>query len=514
MELAIATHSREEVLVELGSVDVASVSTFGGEFVRSRMMHFVNTEFTFYLASMRGDPKTIQLVENPSVNLMIFVRRGEFGDWREVEVMGRALMVKDQGEREKALNLLAAKSPIVKQLVETGKENLLDCIRVEPRTVKYRVVAEVVRGIPPTVIEFEEATRKADELHILMRKLRHWRTEIRAPFLTATIVPVLLGTVIGWAHAGAFLFGLFLLALIGGISLHIAVNVLNDYFDHKSGTDDVNLEYVRPFSGGSRVIQLGLLSPSEVLTGGLFFLMLGAIIGLYLTFVRGLPILALAVIGVFSVIAYNAPPLKLMARGWGELLVGLNFGILMTLGAYYVQTQTFTLEPLVASLPVSFLIAAVLYVNEFPDYHADRKVGKYMLVVRLGRKKAVYGYIMLLALTYLSIAVGVWQGLLPVHSLASFVTLPFALYAIAHVKKYYDKPLEMVPANVSTILIHLMIGVILVVSYIIQTLTPEGLVYGLALTFIAGAYTAYQYLHIEGQKRASLALRGMVAKAR
>src|SRR4030067_850233 len=216
-------------------------------------------------------------------------------------------------------------------------------------------------------------------------KLRIWIAELRAPFLTATLVSIFLGTAIAWARNDAFNLEYFLLALLGGVFLHLGANVANDYFDHKSGNDEVNKEFVRPFSGGSRMIQSGLLTPREVFAGAITLYALAFLIGLYLTWARGVFVLVLGLIGVFSGFSYTSPPFNWASKGVGEALVGLNFGTLMTFGAYYVQTQRLAWEPLVAAVPVSFFITAVLYINEFPDYSADKDTGKKNIGGRFGR---------------------------------------------------------------------------------------------------------------------------------
>ena len=106
-------------------------------------------------------------------------------------------------------------------------------------------------------------------------KMKLWLLETRAPFLTAALIPVLLGTAIAWGIAGVLHWWYFLLTLIGGLCLQAAVNVLNDYFDHKSTCDDINVEYISPLTGGSRMIQMGLLKPSTVLKEGLIFMAIG-----------------------------------------------------------------------------------------------------------------------------------------------------------------------------------------------------------------------------------------------
>lgn len=299
-------------------------------------------------------------------------------------------------------------------------------------------------------------------------KARIWLTEVRAPFFTATVVPILLGAVIGWARTGTFHWGYFLLTMLAGLLLHTGTNVANDYFDHKSGTDDVNVEFVRPFTGGSRMIQEGLLTPREVISGALAAYVLAAIIGLYLAYVRGPMIIVLGLVGLLSGFFYTAPPINLVSRGIGEFFIGLNFGVLMTLGAFYVQTGYLDWEPVVASIPVALLIAGVLYINEFQDAPADGSVGKDHLVVRFGRRRAALGYAILMALTYLSIVLGVILRITSPFTLIALATLPVAVRAITVARAHYDEYLQLVPANAATVFIHLLTGLLLSAAYLLD----------------------------------------------
>ncbi|MBU0518720.1 1,4-dihydroxy-2-naphthoate octaprenyltransferase [bacterium] len=299
-------------------------------------------------------------------------------------------------------------------------------------------------------------------------KLVIWLQEIRAPFFTAVIVPVVLASVIAWHDGYAVHTGYFLLTLFASIFLHAGANVINDYADHRSGCDAKNVEYIRPFTGGSRMIQNGLLSTREVLTGAIIFLCISTVLGLILVATKGKPILYLGLIGTFCAVFYTLPPFNLVARGIGELLLGFCFGMLMMLGAYYVQAQTFSIGVVVASIPVTLLIAGVLYINEFPDYVADRDSGKRHLVVRMGRSKAVNGYIAILAGTYLSIIVGVIFKILPVYTLLALITLPKAVSSIKVARQHHSNSEKLAPANAGTIAIHLLTGALLSIGYLID----------------------------------------------
>jgi len=302
----------------------------------------------------------------------------------------------------------------------------------------------------------------------MTNKFKIWLQEVRAPFFTASIIPVLLGTIIAFNEINRLNWFYFLLTLIGGVLLHAGANVSNDYFDHLSQDDEVNEDFVRPFTGGSRIIQNGLLTPKEVLIGALIFYFIAAVIGIYLTFKVGNLILILGVIGIISGFFYTAPPFYFVSRGIGEIIIGLNFGVLMTLGAFYVQTGMFKWEPIVASLPIACLIAAVLYINEFQDYKADKSVGKNHMVVRLGKQKAVYGYVLILFLTYMSLVVGVVTDILPPLSLIGLLSLPLAFKAINITLNHYDDNTRLTPANAATITNHLLTGLLLFIGYFIN----------------------------------------------
>jgi 1,4-dihydroxy-2-naphthoate octaprenyltransferase len=299
-------------------------------------------------------------------------------------------------------------------------------------------------------------------------KLKIWLAEVRAPFFTATIVPILLGATIAWARTGAFHLGLFLLAMLGGLLLHAGTNVANDYFDHRSGTDDVNVEFVSPFTGGSRLIQQGLLTPREVISGALASFALACVVGLCLAYVRGPLIIVLGLIGIFSGFFYTAPPFNLVSLGIGEFFIGLNFGVLMTLGSFFVQTSYLAWEPVVAAIPVGLLIAGVVYINEFQDAPADGAVGKDHLVVRLGRRKAALGYLALLVATYTVIVLAALLRITSPFTLIALATLPVAIRAIGVARAHYDEYLQLVPANAATIFIHLLTGLLLSAGYLLD----------------------------------------------
>ncbi len=285
-------------------------------------------------------------------------------------------------------------------------------------------------------------------------KMKKWVVAIRAPFFTASVAPAVVGVAVAFYEGYAINWWHAALTLVGLVAVHGGTNLANDYFDHVTRDDWVNLTPT-PFSGGSRVIQNGLLAPRAVLTYSLACFAVGIACGLYLWRVTpGNVVLWLGLVGVTSGFLYTAVPVTIGYRRVGEFFVGLNFGPLAVLGAHYVQAGHLSPAALMASIPVGLLIAAVLYINEFPDYEADKQVNKKTLIVVLGPARARYGYIIIVALSYAAVAAFVAVAGLPAWALLSLLTLPLAAKAAAVLMRYYREPYKLLPANALTIVVH------------------------------------------------------------
>ena len=305
--------------------------------------------------------------------------------------------------------------------------------------------------------------RTADQVRpqiSLMTKIFTWLVIMRLPFLTATFVPIFVGAAV--AHLAGFDVSWSWLALtvLGGSLLHIGTNTANDYFDHTSGTDEANYNYMVPFSGGSRSIQMGLISARGMLTVSIVSFALSAMVGLPLIQKAGLPVLWLGLIGFISGFFYTAPPFRFASRkGLGELLIGLNFGPLMVAGSALIQTGRLLPEAFLAGIPIGLLVAAIVYVNEFPDHDGDKATGKDTLIVVFGPEKARIGYVLLVAGAFVSIVVMALNGTFPMLTLIALLASYFGVKAIQVLYKYYDDRL-LQPANAGTINMHFITGVL------------------------------------------------------
>ena len=291
--------------------------------------------------------------------------------------------------------------------------------------------------------------------------------ELRAPFFTGSAIPVLFGTALAYYHTGTCDWLLFSACLLGTVLIHAGANVANDYYDHRTGNDEANVDFVRPFTGGSRLIQKGLLTPAEVLALSLVCFAAGGAIGFWLFWRLGFPILVLGLLGAAGGFFYSAPPLFLASRGLGEAIVAFNFGVLPTVGAYFVQTRHISGTAAFLSLPLATLIAAVLFINQFQDCRADAAVGKRNWVVRLGRKKAAPVYGVLMAVWTLPIIAGLILRLLPLATLPALLIVLPAVKAVTIARRHYDEPQALAPANALTILSHAGVGLLLTLGMIL-----------------------------------------------
>jgi 1,4-dihydroxy-2-naphthoate octaprenyltransferase len=215
------------------------------------------------------------------------------------------------------------------------------------------------------------------------------------------------------------------------------------------------------------VIQRGLMPPAAVRNLAILFYAIGAALGLILVAARGIGVLALGLVGFLVGYVYTAPPFRLVHRGVGEILVGLGFGPLIVVGAYFVQSGRWSAEAFYASLPVALLIAAVLYINEIPDKPWDAKAGKRTLIVRLSSATAVNGYLAIMLATYAIIVVGVVTGIMPIAAALGLLTVPMAYRAFDILRRNYAYPYRLIPANANTVFVHLLTGLLLFAGYVI-----------------------------------------------
>jgi 1,4-dihydroxy-2-naphthoate octaprenyltransferase len=293
-----------------------------------------------------------------------------------------------------------------------------------------------------------------------MMKLKVWFLETRPQFLLLSVVLAFLGNAIAW-YKGYFHWGYALLAFLGLLLCHIGVNVLNDYFDYKSGID---LKTKRtPFSGGSGILPAARMKPRQVFWLGMGSFLLAVPIGIYFVIVAGWALLPLLLAAAFCTLLYT----PLLTRiGWPEWAPGVGLGTLPVLGTYFIQTTVYTFPAVIAAIPSGILVHNLLFLNEFPDIAADREAGRRTLPITIGKKGAWLVYSLLTIAVYLWIIGWVIAGVMPAFSLLALLTLPFAIKAIRG-GRHYDDMSQLVPALANNIMVVLLTQFLLGVGYIL-----------------------------------------------
>jgi len=292
---------------------------------------------------------------------------------------------------------------------------------------------------------------------------RLWFQALRAPFLIASIIPVLVGALAAWQIRSAFNLPFFLLCLLGAVFIHLGANMANDAWDFRSG-NDANVHHLNPFAGGSRVLIRGVLNPRTHLTVALTFLGLGSLIGIYLVTQVGTALLWIGIFGVAVAYSYVGPPLRLAHRGLGEIAVSLEFGPVTVLGTYFVLAKTFDPAAIVLSISLGLLVAGILWINEVPDIPADSAVGKRTLVVRLGVPRATTVFGGIVGAAYFVLILGVvFAGLTP-WVLLALLGIPLAWKPVQGLQKAGSDPHALIPSNAGMIMATLATGVLLLIG--------------------------------------------------
>lgn len=293
-------------------------------------------------------------------------------------------------------------------------------------------------------------------------KLKIWFLETRPKFLLLSVVLVLVGTAVS-RYEGNFDGLKFFLTMIALLLAHTSVNVLNDYFDYQSGIDTETTPTA--FSGGSGILTQGLLSPKSVHLFGIGCLVAAFPIGIYLTYASGWKLLPLIFLGGGIIYSYTPYLTKWLV---GEFVAGLGLGSLPVLGTYFIQTGSYSIEAIVASFAPGFLTANLLFLNEFPDVEADKKGGRYNLVIALGKRKASRLYAGLTITAYLCILGGVAMKLMPPLCLVALASIPFASKSIRIACKHYDNTPRLIPALQSNVITILGTDALLALGYFIS----------------------------------------------
>ncbi len=254
-------------------------------------------------------------------------------------------------------------------------------------------------------------------------KLNSWFLASRPKTLLAAVVPVMVGSALA-ISMGKFFLPYSLIALLCSILIQIGTNFTNDLYDYLKGSDTIKRK------GPRRVLAAGLITVREMKLAIILVFVLTFILGLYLVQSTGLLILWVGIISIFAGIIYTAGPFPLAYNGLGDLFVFIFFGIVGTMGTFYLHTQEISLLSFIVSIPVGALITNILIVNNYRDIEEDREANKKTLAVILGREFSRWQFILLILVSYATSVVLYFDFNLSIWIFLPFVTLPLAFFLI------------------------------------------------------------------------------------
>lgn len=294
----------------------------------------------------------------------------------------------------------------------------------------------------------------------MKEKLRVWFRAIRPFSFTGSVVPIVLGAVLA-VREGKFSFLYFLLSVIAILLLHSGVNLLSDYDDFVNKVD------TEASFGSSGVIRENLLSSKEVYKGGIASLILGSLLGLFLTYERGMLIFLFGLLGVLGGYCYTGKPFALKYKGLGTPLVFMIFGPLMVLGSYYVQTRAVSYAAFFVSIPVGLLTTAILHANDIRDIQEDKKAGIKTLSIIAGKKSAHIIYYTLILSAYIALILMVADKVLPYWTLICLITIPVAVKNFITLNLGYNSIINIVALDKQTAQLHAQFGIVLILALLL-----------------------------------------------
>ncbi len=287
---------------------------------------------------------------------------------------------------------------------------------------------------------------------------RNWFLASRPWSFSMTAISVSVGATLAAVY-GDFSWFLYLQTLTGTILLHAGTNLINDYYDVKSGVDtkEVATAQYRPHP-----LVEGKLEARHVRTAAYVLYALSSLIGIHLAATRGWELLWIGLIGAFASLTYTAPPIKYKYSALGEISVFLMWGPLMVAGSFFVQRQEFNTDALWISLPFGVLVALVLLANNIRDIAHDRDKGVLTLAIILGQHRGILLYGTLVVVAYLGIIFMSIVGPLYLWSLIVLASLPLALRLLKQMKA--EVPAD---ADARTAKLDTAFGVLLVISLVL-----------------------------------------------
>ena len=289
-----------------------------------------------------------------------------------------------------------------------------------------------------------------------------WFRVIRIRFLLASVIAVSVGLAITWWYTSNVTVFDAVLTMMGVLALHASVDLFNDYWDFKRGIDTTTKR--TKMSGGTGVLPEGLLKPRQVYAGGIVFLVIGTIIGVYFVITDGIIIGIILAFAVVSIYFYST---KIVNWGLAEVFVSIK-GTLIVIGTYFIQTSQISESVIFGGIVIGVLSSLVLFITSFPDHDADKAKGRKTLVISLGKQKACSMLWVFPAIVYgISITAVIFE-IFPISCLILLATIPLIIKSGHKLKQNYEQLTNLVSSMNSTLYFSRITGALLVIGFLVN----------------------------------------------
>ena len=295
-----------------------------------------------------------------------------------------------------------------------------------------------------------------------MSSYKNWFLAMRPWSFSMSAISVSVGAALAATHS-SFSWSLYILSAVAMMALHGGVNLMNDFFDYRSGVDieDAATTQYRPHP-----LVEGKIYPMPVLWVSIILFSLGMALGLFLVYLRGWEILWIGIIGVIAGVFYTAPPFSYKYKAWGELSVFLMWGPLAVEGAYFIQIGHFSWAAFWVSIPFGVLVALVLFANNLRDVETDAKANVNNLAMVFGPNNGPIVYVAMVLAALISVIIMSFVGPLGRWSLLVLLSLPIAFKLIKAMIREVPKDADARTAQLNTAF-----GTLLVISLFLESVT-------------------------------------------
>ncbi len=293
--------------------------------------------------------------------------------------------------------------------------------------------------------------------------LKKWIVAIRLWTLTASIIPVCLGAMLAWYEGYAYNMPLFWLTLIAGILLQTASNLLNTYGDYSSGVDSSNM-----VKKTNTELFDGTITAKQIKNVALLCIFIAAILGLILIYHKGFVVFLFGLLGILGTVCYTTGKYPFKYYGLGTIFVFFLMGSFMVIPAYYIQSSVFNFQVCLFSLPISFLVAVILFGNEIRDLKSDKEAGIRTLAMAYGQERALELYTNMIYMAYICLVILAVTEIIPTSALLPLLLIPMLTKQIIQLKAPVER--EVLDGLVKfSAKFHFLFGALMIIGILLRT---------------------------------------------